>query len=273
MNSKKNYHIHFIALALLFVLGNACITAPSKTANEYNFLAFLVAGIAAIAVYGISCHITINRLTLLPIWLLSFYCIADAFITFAKFISDNLLPGSPRFLIVVPLAVILIYISFKNVNVLLKFSLISGILAVGVIILFFVSTLKDFDVKNVFIYRLPDASDFLEQLLPYVKSMVIPVVLLAVFGKIEQIKSLTAITGVAIGVVCFGLCILNAVLLFGIRFSAILDYPYYSAGSTVTFGYLFTRLDGFLYFLYLATVLVKSAVGIFVIKKSRELIP
>ena len=67
-----------------------------------------------------------------------------------------------------------------------------------------------------------------------------------------------------------GITILNSVLLFGIEFSGVLDYPYSSAGSTVTFGNLFTRMDGFLYFVYLASCIVKCAVGIFVIKKSRN---
>lgn len=259
-----------MALALLFVLGNACITAPVQNANEFNFLAFLVAGTVAVCTFFVVYYIPVSKLTLIPVWAISFYCIADAAITFLKFVSSDLLPFLPRLLIVLPFAAILVYTALQKVEVLFKFSLICGIFAVGVIILFFVSTLKDFNVKNIYMYELPSVSVFFEQIIPYIKSIVLPAVLLALFCKMQKVKRAIAITGAITGIICFGLCILNAVLLFGIRFSGVLNYPYSSAGSIVTFGYLFTRLDGFLYFLYLATSVVKCAVGIMVIKKSRE---
>lgn len=273
MDSKQNYRLHFVALSILFVLGNACITLPVKKANQFNFLAFLVVCAVTVAAYYIVYYIPINRLTLLPVWLLAVYSVSDAFVTFVRFISSNLLPDSPRILIVLPFVGILLYIAFQRVDTLFKFSLMCGIIAVGVIILFFCSTLKDFNLENIYIYELPSALELWGQILPYIKSIFLPVVLLALFARMERVKKANVITGIIVGIICFGFCILNAVLLFGIEFSGKLNYPYSSAGSTVTFGYLFTRLDGFLYFLYLATCVTKCAVGIFVIKKSREFIP
>lgn len=273
MDNKKIYSKHFIMLSILFVLGNACITAPLKNANEYNFLAFMIAAVIAVAVCFIAYFIPINKITIVPLWVLAFYCIGDAFITFVRFINTNLLPHSPRFLIALPLVLTLLYITFQKSGTLFKFSLLCGLLAVVVIIFFFASTLKDFKVKNIYIYSLPSIGSLCEQTFPYLKSIALPVVLLAVFGRQEGEKKSTALLGAIFGILTFGICLLNSVLLFGIELSGTLDFPYSSAGSTVTFGYLFTRLDGFLYFVYFATCLIKCAVGIFVIKKSREVFP
>ncbi len=270
MKVKENYSKHFIALSLLFILGNACITAPEKTADEFNFLAYLITCAIAVAVYFAFGFVPINKITIIPIWLLGFYCISDAFITFVKFISDNLLYDTHRILIILPFLAIIGYMSFKKTEVLYKFSLLFGVFALAVILLFFLSTAKDFNARNIFIYNLPTVNTLYKQLLPYFKNIVLPTGLLAVFKNFVNIKKSTALAGLTVGFVLFGICLLNSVLLFGIEFSGVLDYPYSSAGSTVTFGYLFTRLDGFLYFVYLSSCAVKCVVGIFVIKKSRE---
>ncbi len=270
MTDSKKYNKHYIMLSSLFILGNACITAPTKIANEFSFLAFLLASVMAVAVYFIAFFIPINKITLIPIWLLAIYCILDAFITFIKFISSNLLPDSGRFMIIIPFVLILIYIAFKKTDTILKFSLLCGILVLAVIIFFFASTAKDFNVKNIFIYEAPRITTVYNQAVPFVKSFILPSILLALFTKQEKIQKGIGAGGLLLGLLLSGICILNSVLLFGIEFSAILDYPYSSAGSTVTFGYLFTRLDGFLYFVYLVTCTVKCAVGVFVIKKAKN---
>lgn len=270
MANKNTYSKHFVALAMLFILGNACITAPMKNTNEFGFLAYLVSVALAFAVFWGAHFLPINRVTLLPIWLLAFYCTADAFITFVKFISYNLLPDSPRILIVLPFVSILVYLGFQKTNTFFKFSLVSGIFSFLVIVFFFFSTLKDFNLSNIYIYQLPSLKGLWRQILPFIKTLVLPMVLLGIFSKTESIEKTASLLGVVSGFISFAICFLNSVLLFGIEFSGRLSYPYSSAGSTVTFGYLFTRLDGFLYFVYLATCIVKCTVGIMIIKKSRN---
>ena len=50
MVESKNYKIHFVALASLFILGNTVIVAPQNGANEYNFFAFLLSVILAVCI-------------------------------------------------------------------------------------------------------------------------------------------------------------------------------------------------------------------------------
>ncbi len=264
------YGKHFFALSVLFVLGNAVITAPHKNANQYNFLGFLVSGIIALVVYIIGYSAPFNKFVIVAVLVLAFFCIGGAGVTFIQFIQTNLLPQTKPFLIVFPLVALLTFIGLKREEILLKFSLACFVPVLAVIIFFFFATAKDFEVKNIFIYSLPTATVFAGQLLPYFESVVLPSFLLGFFAKLSKIKKITAVGGFAMGYILLGVTILNSVLLFGNEFSGMLDYPYSSAGSTVTFGNLFTRLDGFLYFVYLVSCIVKCAVGIFVIKKSRS---
>ncbi len=272
MKAENNFlNKHFVCLSALFVLGNGVITAPSQNANEYNFLSFLLCSVFAVIVTVIGFLIPLNKLTALFFVLLSFYCIGDAFITFVKFIKSNLLPTTPSFLIVLSFAVILIYAAFKQVSLLLKLSLLCFLGVLGVILLFFLATLKDFNVKNIFIYEIPNFNTVFKQMLPYLKTITLPSVLLPILARAEGVKKGANIIGLSLGCLLFGVCILNSVLLFGFPFAAQLPYPYSAAGSTVTFGNLFTRMDGLLYFVYLVSSFVKCVVGIEIIKKSRNL--
>jgi hypothetical protein len=272
LKTENNFlNKHFICLSSLFVLGNGVITAPSANANEYNFLAFLISSVLAVVVAVVFFIIPLNRLTSLFFIIFGFYVFGDTFIDFIKFIKNNLLPDTPPFLIVLPFVLILVYAAFKRVELLLKFALICFFAVVGVILLFFLATLKDFNIKNIFIYQMPKMTVVFEQILPYLKTVTLPVGLLPILAKTNGIKKSANIIGVAVGCLLFGVCILNSVLLFGFPFASVLDYPYSSAGSTVTFGNLFTRMDGLLYFVYLASSFVKCIVGIEIIKKSRNL--
>lgn len=266
MKTEECYIKHFLLLSVLFVLGNACITAPTKTADKYNFLVFLISCFVALFFAFISYFIPINRITALLIFGIGFFTVGDAFISFIRFISGNLLSATPRLLVLLPFVLILVYLGFKKTNTLYKFSLICGFLSVAVVVFFFLSTFKDFNFKNIFIYKLPKLDTIFSQSIFYLKSLVIPSLLLGIFAKLERIKKGVLFGGLSLGLLCLAITILNSVLLFGIKFSGVLDYPYSMAGSTVTFGNLFTRLDGFLYFVYSATCITKCAVGIFVIK-------
>lgn len=253
------------------MLGNVVITSPQKAANQYNFLAFLVSCVIATAVCICCFFVPFNKPISILLTVLAFYCLGESLVVFIEFIYLDLLPNTPPILIALPFVLMVIYFAFKSESVILKFALVSFVVCVAVIFLFFFATLKDFSLQNIFIKTLPDFYTLSEQISPYLKGFVLPVVLISFFAKLSNFKKSTALCGVWVGVLLLAVTILNSVLLFGVEFSARLDFPYSAAGSTVTFGNLFTRLDGFLYFVYLSSCLVKCAVSIAVIKKSRSL--
>ncbi len=269
-NTKNFYNKHFLLLSALFVLGNTVITAPQNNADEFNFLGFLISGLMSIGMIFIGYLLPFSKITAIIMVALAFFCIADAGVTFVRFIHTDLLPQTSPFLIVLPFILLLIFIALKPFNIILKFSLICFLPCLAVILLFFLSTAKDFNIRNIFIYELPKTSNLFWQTVPYIKGIVTPSFLMALVGKNLNFKKSAAFIGFGMGFILLGITVLNSVLLFGMELSARLSFPYSSVGSTVTFGNLFTRLDGFLYFVYLVSSVVKCSVGIFAIKKSRE---
>ncbi len=258
----------FVAMCALFILGNTVISFPSKNADKYNFLAFLVSFSVSLAVYFLFYYIPFSKVFVTVVWLVALLCIGQAFVDFIIFISDNLLPQTKPILIAFPFLLLVIYTSFRG-NAVLKFAFICIFILAVVFTVFFLSTAKDFTVKNIFIYDIPPIKNFGTQLLPYITNIALPTGILAVFARLNGFSKSKGIWGIGIGFVLLGICLLNTVLLFGIKLSAALDYPYSSVGSTVTFGNLFTRLDGLLYFVYLVTCLVKCIIGISVIKTTK----
>ena len=72
--------------------------------------------------------------------------------------------------------------------------------------------------------------------------------------------------GVSGGCGLAALVLLNSVMLFGAELAGKFDYPYSAAISTISVGYLFSRMDGFSYFLGFACTLVRIGVCITTVK-------
>ena len=102
--------------------------------------------------------------------------------------------------------------------------------------------------------------------MPYIKKVTLPCFLIGVFARDNGFSKKTAVSGAVLGNLTLAFCILNSLLLFGNKFAGRLDYPYAFAISTVTFGNLFCRLDGFAYFIYFASCLIKITLSVSIIK-------
>lgn len=260
------YKKHFFALAGLFALGDAVIVLPENSANKFTFLGFLVSVLLSVCVVFLVFSLKNEKKILLPAGLLTFYLLLEVFLTFVVFISNNLLPKTPKIFIILPFVLIAVFVAFKEKSALLKFSLISFVFTNALIGIFFLSTAKDFNVQNIYVYSFPNLKNFYIALKPYIKRVVLPTFVLSVYARLLKIEKKATLSGLLCGNLLLGICILNSVLLFGIGLSAKLSYPYADAISTVTFGNLFTRMDGFAYFIYLASSLVKISVCVQVIK-------
>lgn len=281
---EKNFSIHIIALTALFVLGNAVIYLPQKGAGEYTFLAFLAAAILNIiaisAVYPLaqvsfksSDFKGIKRcfavVIIIAVTIFSAFCIADTFKSFIKFVSVVILPDTPIFFITVLfLAIVLFFIS-KRQEDLLKFSFLAFFITALLIVFFFFATVTNYNFRNIFIFRLPKPKEFIEELMPYIKNPVLQSLLLPFFtvSAVGEKHKKPLLSGMIVSLILLGICLLGPLLLFGPFFAGDLPYPYASAVSTVTVGRLFSRMDGFSYFIYFATALIKITASAFVIKK------
>lgn len=284
MNKKAKFTPHIIAISALFVLGNGILSLPSRGADGFTFLAFLISLPLTLLIFWLASLIftkisqtksssgafkkAVYIIFLISAGIFALFSGADTFKALTNFVSAVMLPETPLFLIVAVFLVAVIYFFFQKEKSILKFDLICGVLTTAAVIFFFVTASDRYDFRNIFIFRLPNVKELISQLKPYLINPVVGVVVLPVFlkGVLREKKLKSGIFGVIAGGIFLGLGILSSVLLFSPEIAGILQFPFSSTVSIVTVGRLFTRLDGFAYFVYFVCGLSKITVCIFSVR-------
>jgi len=282
MNEKITYSKHTAAISAIYILGNAVIKLPGKSTDEFVFLGFLLSAVFLLAAYfivspicvffiGAKSGTSIFRKTLSVIFLVAtsvfaLFIAANTFSEFIYFISKVVLPKSSNFFVVLIFGATAIYFHSRRQENVLKFSLVSFVLVAAIIIFFFFASIWNFNFKNVLIFYMPSFKELYHQAQPYIKnpllaSLILPVYYVFCFG---ESRTRDGFCGMLAGEALLGICIVTSVLLFGTSLAGSLDFPFSSAVSTVTVGRLFTRLDGFSYFIYFACALIRVTVCLFV---------
>ena len=283
MKSNKVFFTHATALSALFILGNALITAPTVSADEFTFLGYLVSVSISFLLYFIAFPVSIffykensqqNNLIIkilkivfyIAVAIFSLFCIADTFKAFILFIKQIILKNTSLTLIVIVFLAVCLFFASRRQEDILKFCLLCFWFVLGLMLFFFFATMHNYNLRNIFIFRLPEFKNLYNQMLPYIKNPVLPSLLLPIYNVIvfKKNRKGAAFSGLALGSVLLGLGILSATLLFGTTFAGELDFPYSAAVSTVNIGRLFTRLDGFSYFIYFAAAITRITVCIFI---------
>lgn len=284
MNKKAEFTPHIIAISALFVLGNGILSLPQNGADGFTFLAFLVSLPLVFFIFWLASIIfmkisetnssssgikkAVYIICLISAGIFALFSGANTFKAVTKFVSAVMLPETPMFLIVAVFLVAVIYFFFQNEKSILKFALISGVLTAAAVVFFFVAASDRYDLRNIFIFRLPSFRELFSQLKPYLINPVLQVLTLPVFlkGVLRENKLKSGFFGVLAGGIFLGLGILSSVLLFSPEIAGELLFPFSSAVSTVTVGRLFTRLDGFAYFVYFVCSLSKITVCVFSVR-------
>lgn len=288
MKQNTRFFTHTVAIWSLFIMGNAIINMPFKNSNEYTFSGLIAAGISGVFLYLITLPIAkklfrddcckdkpllikiLSGIAYLALLIFSLFCASDAFIDFVNFIKAIVLKDSSMFFIILIFLAVIFFFSLRRQEDILKFFLIAFWFVLAIVIFFFIATSFKFEFRNIFIFKLPELGELFEQSKPYILNPVIPSVLLPFYnvGVFKNPKIKSGMIGYILGCILLAVCVIGTVLLFGSNFSGILSYPYSMAISTVSIGRLFTRLDGFSYFVYFTTALAKITVCIFVAKIS-----
>ncbi len=266
------------AAGALFVLGNAVMFYPTSSGGEFTLFGFLSAIAVGIPVYF--CVIPVYNYVLskknrgvfgviirIAVYVIvavaSLFIASNSFESFIEFASQVILPKTSKIFLIITFLAVVIFFGFKRQEDTLKFSLISFCFTAIAIIFFFLASIGDYESDNI-ISSLPNLRELLGEAKPYFINPILPSLLLPfyyrlVFGENKN----SGHWGLIIGLIIFGLCILSAVLLFGTELSCRLSYPYASAISTISIGRLYTRLDGFSYFIYFASSLTKINICVF----------
>ena len=271
MKSKTNYSLHIAFLTAIFTLSNAIITLPFSTANDKTFLGFIIAffvalGINILLVVFLSSKDFSNSLIFKFLYclllLLVLFEVLRSFALFVGFASETILPSVSSVIIGAVFLLCIIYTFTKHNSVILKFSLFAFFIAAILIVIFFILSSKEYRADNIFLLSFPDISEVIKQSYYCFVGVFLPVPLGFLWqkGELGKVNKKASIIGFCLGGIFLTLTFLNTLLLFDADVSARLEFPYASAISTVTVGYLFSRMDGFSYFIYFACVLVKTVV-------------
>lgn len=277
---NKAFKYHKIALWVIFIMSSAVISFPTKGANEFTFLAFLVSAAIMLLLWfvlNVFCDYlndlinkkAIKFLIMLLLILVAVYTAflgADTFKETIIFISQVILPKTKRWIIVLIFGGIVAYCAFKGQKCLMKLALICSMVVVSSVLFFFFASLENYTLNNIFIFKFPTLKELFSQMKPYLQRFIFPIIILLAFSRLN-LKEKGRAVGLArliIAALITAFCILMPLLLFGTKLSGRLDFPFISAVSTVTVGSLFTRLDGFAYFVLFISSLLKIVVCILV---------
>ena len=267
---KENLKIHSFCLVALYILGNAVILLPDKTADENTLFGFLAVFILSLGfcliapfykVFFTENHRKLKAIVFLAVAVFSFWVAADSFESSFSFISGVVLPKSSKPLIILVFLGVVIYFAFRSQKNLLKFSLLAFSATLILVIFFFLASFNNYDLDNLSI-SFPSFEEIYKNAKPYflnpfLSILLLPFYFLFVFEKVSA-KNITI--GVTIGFFSLFLCFASSILLFGPFFAGELEYPFASAVSTVTVGKLYARMDGLSYFIYFFSALIKITV-------------
>ena len=98
----------------------------------------------------------------------------------------------------------------------------------------------------------------------FLPSTLLPIIILPFFDIYlsENRDKKSILKGYFAGSLLLIVCLLNVLLIFGNELSAKIDFPYSEAISTVTAGNIFMRLDGFSYYVFFMSCLVKICLSL-----------
>lgn len=266
MTAEPTYNKHIASLAAIFILGDAVIVLPTSDSGDYPLLGFIAGAIAAVLLYFASLLITNRLIEKSPLLIFAaayaFYNAGISFIRYTDFADKILLPETSKFLIAAVFIIAAVYLAARRQEVILKLSLISVVIAVIAILLFFLLSLKDFKAENITLQNLPNFNGIIKSIKPYFINIALPALLIPVYSRLfaDEKRVYATFSGLVTGLLLTSLCLLESLLLFGAPFAEKLYFPLAAAVSTVTVGSLFTRMDGIVYCLFFVTALIKTAV-------------
>lgn len=268
---------NFICLAALSLLGNSLIIMRF-TGNAANDILGLISAVFASAATALIIKLVcqthfkdyIKRKTIvlgggliLTALLLAAVIIFTVY-NFSQFASNIMLNTQNIFFPFVSVSAVAVFLGLSGKKVLYKLSAIILPLTFIIIILMFAYSVRFMDNKYFIPYKKADGG-FLDAFLPFYLNFTFSSVPLLIIGKSEKKRIFTY--SFIILFVVIGIGFITTLGVFGSELASTLRYPYLSAVSTAAMGEIFSRFDGFLYFISFFSVLIKTGLCVFLLKE------
>jgi hypothetical protein len=265
MENKLKHSFSHISLYCIFFIGNAIINLPLKENANGSILGFLIAFLLGLAVI-----LRLNTINFNPrntvsakiiYTLLCLYALLCGIVTLRNFVtfSDRIiLPEISSFFPTLLFLCLVWLLCRQNEKVILKLSFISFSVISVLLIFLFISSFEflSFDFLDA---KLPTIKEVGYQSLAYFSMSFVQCVI--IFGFIKSSRN-SLLNGYLIGGVFLFLTLIQSVATFGFSALTNLMNPYSSSVAIITFGDKFSRLEGFSYFIYFASTLIKTVVSL-----------
>ena len=260
---KTGYTSHTFSLFLLLVLGNAILNLPFNSLFSLLLATVLSLTLIALTLFVLKRYKSSKVLfytVSVVILLLAVYNTIICFYDYVCFLSKEQLPDTSISLLVLALLVVITFCSVSRSDAFLKYCLLAA--AIGIVLIFinFLAGIKNFDfaLANT-LFSKPYFS--LKDILHFFSALLVAVFF--IFTSKKQTTARPVFWGMLSGFFILTLCFTQSVLTLG-NISDI-SFPYLKAVSVISSGSLFTRLDGFVYFLFFVSALIKISIGLKVV--------
>ncbi|MBE6729974.1 MAG: hypothetical protein E7568_07080 [Ruminococcaceae bacterium] len=260
-----------VFLITVFILGNSVINLPFTKYGGNALLGYILSVLIGI-VYIFFCYraAKINKDSnsyFYKVFLGFFiiYCIFCGLICTRNFItfSDKvILPEVSSFLPSLLFLISLYFLSSVKKEVIIKTALISGLIITVILLLLFIISISNMKFSNIIIKDEISLGKILYECSSYFGLSFSQSIILMPFFMNTNLKTPknTYIKGFLLGSFLLLVSFLQCILIFGYNLASTLLNPYASAISITTLGNSYTRLEGFSYFIYFASSLIKTAI-------------
>lgn len=259
----QRYTPHIFSLCALLVFGNAAISMPFYEAGGFLFV-IISAVLSSVLIFLINLltkwgakNKVVFYITAAIICAAAIYGAAIAFFDYIGFLTSVQMPHTNSILPTAVLLGVVVFLALNNITVIYKYSLFVSVIGGIMIAICFVGGIKNFDFTSFKISFSEHGFNIKDFLRCFSSLAVIP---FFVSSEVKNAPAKPLFLGTAVGFFVLVLCLAQSIFTLG--FANDISYPYLKAVSVISSGSLFTRLDGFVYFLFFITVLVKIAVCI-----------
>lgn len=256
---------HKIFLLSIFILGNTIIVFPRGAGIETAVYSVILALLPTIFISYFLAKSSLNlndipkflNVVIIAFCLFVFILTATDYISFVDSIR---LPKTSRFIISLLFVFVSIILGLSKRKVIFLFCLFSFLITAVIFLLIFIVSIKDFDFSVLKIQTTNTKVLTRQTLTFFIHSfgqVLIPLFLVN-DKKINNKKILTF--GLIFSFVLMLIYVLNIILVLGASVTSSVDYPYATLTSFISFGRNFSRLDGFTYYVYFFSSLIKCSV-------------
>lgn len=259
---KNSWKIHTIFLFSVFLLGNTIIAFPKGQGVEYAIYALAAAIIPTIYLILILERIDITREGYIKAFIafFSFLTLIVCAKDYIDFVNVIRLPKTPRLIISAVFIPVICFMALLKKRVVYLFSVFTFLATALIFIFVFIFSANKLNFK----FLIPSdfrLSVFVRQSFTFFVHSFGQLIIPYYFIKShKQQNKVFCRWGVAAGFALILIYILNILLVLGGNVSKIVEYPYTTLTSIVSFGENFSRLDGFTYYVYFYSNLIKGSV-------------